>query len=220
MSDRLLRLVLGSDVRKNLMLHLLEGPVPMAEMRERLSIASSNLLPQLSKLNAENLVVRDNGTVTLTVTGSMLAKKLLALYALGRLIELNGKFLDEHDMTPIPENLLERIGELRDCKLIENSLENASATYAEVMDQMSKSKSVKIIAPTFDTYYPKQILSMVERKMPVSVILTENIFRVMEEGYTDVFKTYLGHENARLYVIDDARLALAVGGVFSSISLF
>lgn len=202
------------------MLQLLEGPTSLAELRNHLNITSSNLIPQLNKLKTANLVTKDNGRLCLTFTGTVLAKHLGMIDTLMRLIEVNEQFFNEHDLSPIPESMLQRVGELEGCKLIENSMENITATFTEVIDIISKSRHVSIISPTSDNYYPKFILSIAERKIPVSVILTENIFRKITNENTYSLKAYLGHDNARLYVVDDARLSFTVTDIFSSLSLY
>ncbi|CAJ36645.1 helix-turn-helix transcriptional regulator [Methanocella arvoryzae] len=219
MSECLQKLVLNSEVRKNLVLQLLERPSALTELEEYLNVRPSNLIPQLNKLKSNNLVIKNDGKFRLTSTGSILAKNLRRLDALARLIGKNEQFLNEHDLSPVPESLLHRIEDLGDCTLIENSLENITATFSEVVDKLSKSEKISVISSVFDSRYPELVLSMAGRKVPVSVIVTENIFEVLEKEYADALEAYLEHDNARLYVTDDARLAFAVTDTFTTLSL-
>jgi predicted transcriptional regulator len=134
-------------------------------------------------------------------------------------IDNNGKYFSDHDLEPIPEYLLERIDELGDCQVIENSLENITATYRVVMDQLLNSKSIRGISPIFDAEFPEVFLSMAERKIPMTLILTDNIYNKIKKEHHIVLQSYLGYDNAKLYVIDDAGLAFLVTDCFLSLSL-
>ena len=150
----------------------------------------------------------------------IVAKKILTVDKLSKLIDDNERFFNEHDLAWIPENLQYRIDELGTCRLIENRMDNITATYTEVMDKISRSNKVFIISPIFDPYYPKFLLSMTQQKIPVFLIVTESILKMLKAEYANEIKTYLEYDNAKLFVIEDARFAFAVTDTFVSMSLY
>lgn len=213
-SDDLLTYVTSSNVRKGLVLQLLEETRSLTELREHLGVSSSNIIPRIKELENKNLVVRDEGKYCLTSTGVILAKKVQMADNLTVLLEENWQFLNEHDLKSIPENLLWRIDELADCKPVKNRMEDTSAIHNAVFDNLIKSKSIAGISPMFNSNYPEFFLSMARQKIPVSIILTDKIFKKVEQDHSDALQAYLELDNAKMYVIDDARLAFVVTDTF------
>lgn len=208
-----------SDMRKNLVDRLLKEPMSLADMRVGFNKTSANIVPRISELEKKNLICKYNGKYCLTSIGMISAKKLRQADKLSQLIEEHGRFLNGHDLTAIPGNLLYRIGEFWECKLIENGMENIAATYWTVLDHISRSNYIKGISPIFDAYYPEFFLSMAQRGIPISIITTNSIYEKVEKDYADALQAYLKLDNARLYVTDDIRLAFAVTDTFASISI-
>jgi len=218
-SDSLLTYVTSSGVRKGLVFQLLEEPRSLTELREHLGISSSNIIPRIKELENKNLVVKDKGKYSLALIGVILAKKVQMVDNLTVLLERNGQFLNEHDLTWTPENLLWRIDELTDCNLVKNVIEDTTATYNVVFGNLIKSKSIVGISPIFNSNYPGFFLSMARQNIPVSIILTDMIFKKVEKDHPDALQAYLECDNAKLYVINDARLALVVTDTFLALSL-
>jgi predicted transcriptional regulator len=219
MPDDLLTFILSSGVRKGLISQLLEGPRSLTELRENLSISSSNIIPRIKELENKNLIVKDNGKYRLTFTGTIVAIKIQMAENLTLLIESNGWFLNEHDLNPIPENMIWRIDELEKCMIAENRLEDTAAVHNVIFDNLIKSKSIVGISPIFNSTYPKFFLSFARQNTPAYIILTERILKKVEEEYSDVLQAYLECDNARLYVIDDIRFALVVTDIFLALAL-
>ncbi len=219
MSDSLLAYVESSKVRKGLILRLLEEPGSLHELREHLGIPSSNIIPRVRELENKYLVVKDDGKYCLTFAGVIVAKKVRAADNLTVLLERNGQFLNGHDMMPIPEVLLLRIDELGDSKSVKDDTENVAATHNAVFDNIKKSKSIYGISSVFNKYYPEYFLSIARQCIPVSIILTDRIYKKVEKECSDALRAYLKLDNAKMYVIDDARLTLTVTDKFLAFSL-
>lgn len=218
--DSLLEYIASSSVRKNIVYRLLNEPMSLAELRDYFNTTSANIVPRINELEKKNLISKDNGKYYLTSIGVITVKKLQENDNLSQLIGEYENFLNDHDLTAIPENLLYRIGEFGNSKLVQNNMENIAATYWEVLDHMSKSNHIKGISPIFDAYYPEFFLSMAQRETPIAIITTESIYKKVEKDYADALQAYLKLDNAKLYVIDDLRLAFAVTDTFASISLY
>lgn len=192
----------------------------MAEIRESFDATSSSIIPRIRELEKNNLINKGDGKYCLTPIGMVLANKLLEAERLSQLAHDCGKFLKDHDLTPIPEHLLNRIDELGECNVIENNAENLAAAYWGFVDNLPGSNTVMGISSIFDLHLTAVFISMAKRGTPISTIIADNIFKKMEKDHADILKVYLDHDNVRLYVIDDARLAFVVTDKFTSISLY
>jgi len=198
----------------------LENPMSLTEIKECFDVTSPNVVPRIKELEKRNLIYKDYNKYKLTSMGNIMSKKLQTMVRLSSIIEEYGFFFNEHDIRPIPADLLIRIDELRNCKLNINSKEDITAAYMEVLDNISKSSSVMGISSIFDSYYPEFFLSIAQRGDPISIILTDYVYRKVVENYDESLQKYLKYDNARMYVIEDVKLAFVVTNTFLSISFY
>lgn len=199
---------------------LLEEPRSLSDIRAHFDVTSSSIIPRIKDLLQASLMVKDDGKYQLTTTGTILAKKLRALDNLGGIIETTGQFLNEHDLSPIPAKLMDRIDELGNCKVITNELEHITATHDQIYSNLPKSGKIMGISPVLDPEYPKIYYALVKRGIPVSIIVTKNIFRKIEKDYSSFLTEYLSCDNAKMYVVDQARLVLVSTDEFLSMYLY
>jgi predicted transcriptional regulator len=117
----------------NLMLKLSVEQMDLGELKKYFGVTSSGIIPRIKELEDRGLIIKNNGEYCLTPIGTVMAKNLKTMSELSFLIEKNGQFFNNHDLSPIPEHLLYRIGELGKCKLVENDAENVNASFREVL---------------------------------------------------------------------------------------
>ena len=219
-SNRLLTYIATSSVRKNILYQLLEEPMDLAGLKSVFGVTSADLLPRLKDLEKRSLLYKVDGVYQLTFTGRAMARILFQWERLSRLLEEHGQFLNSHDMSVFPENLQNSMNMLGDCRIIQNNMRDINATYREIVEKLSMSSSLKGISPIFDAHFPEVIVSIALRNAPTSIILTRDIYEIVAEKYEDALRAFLSCENARLYVVEEARLALAVTDSFLSVSLY
>ena len=219
-AERLLKVTKMSDMRKSLLFKLLEGPVPLAEIKEHFNITSANAIPRLKDLAELNLVVKEDGKYCLTTTGMILAKRLRSMDGLAQILVKGDQFLNGHDLSPIPDKLVKRIDELGDCSVIRNEMENITATHDQIYNRLPRSKEIMGISPVLTQSYPKIYLAQAKRGIPVSLIVTEKVLKRIETDYPDFLKSYLSYDNAKMYAVEDAKLALVVTNDFLSMYLY
>ncbi|CAJ35924.1 helix-turn-helix transcriptional regulator [Methanocella arvoryzae] len=197
-----------------------EGPVSLAEIKEHFNITSANAIPRLKDLAELNLVVKEDGKYCLTTTGLILAKRLRSMDSLAQILVKGDQFLNGHDLSPIPDKLVERIDELGDCSVISNEMENITATHGQIYNRLPNSKHIVGISPVLTQVYPKIYLAQAMRGIPVSLVVTEKVFNRIEDEYPDFLKSYLSYHNAKMYAVEDAKLALVVTNDFLSMYLY
>lgn len=202
------------------MYRLAMEPTSLNEFKQSFNVSSPSIIPRIKELEKNKLINKVDGKYNLTHSGLIVTKKLRQMDHLSRFIERYGPFLNDHDLTPIPPHLMDRISELDECYLIKNEMDNIAATYREVLEKMAMSGRIRGISPIFDSYYPEFFLSLAKKEIPVSIITTGNLLEKVKNDHGTIFKEYLNYDHARLYVIDDARLAFAVTDTFVSLSLY
>lgn len=218
-SDSLLKLTIVSDVRKNLLYQLIDGPMSLSEIRDHFDVTSANVIPRIKDLVKMELVMKEGGDYHLTSTGLIIAKKLKMMDRLEEIIEKNGKFLNGHDLIPLGK-LIDDIDELGDFEIISNVMENITATHDQTYNNLSKAKYIVGISPVLTQSYPETYLAIAQQGIPVSLIVTRNVYKRIESEYSLFLTSYLGCDNAKMYVIDDVKFALVVTNDFLSLYLY
>jgi predicted transcriptional regulator len=218
-SNGLLTFLTLSVIRRNILLELFQKPMTFNELKETLGMTSPQIIPYIRELQGKNLIQKEQNEYRLTPIGKVVVKKLKPLIESFKSLDSNDRFLSSHDLKLIPEHLVERIDELGECVIIENSLENITATYREVLAKLSASAWINGISSIFEIEYPKFFLALAQHERPVSLILTKKIYSKLEKEYASEINQFLSCKESHLYVMDDAPIAFAVTDNFLSLSL-
>ncbi len=219
--NKLLSTITYSKKRESLLIFLRDGPKTLEEIRTSLNVTSSGMIPQIRKLEEQNLVRQESKKYTLTDTGMVIADVFCSFIKTIDVIEKYEDFWANHDIKAIPPPLLGRIGELGNCRIIQHKMENIYEPHKEFLENILRSKKVRGVSPIVHPIYPDFFLKMTEKGSDVSLILTRNAFRKIEKEYANILARGLSFEGGSLYVSDeDIRLAFVATDVFFSISLF
>ena len=221
MKTKLLDTLTFSEKRENLLILLKEGPRTLEEIRAKLNVTSSGMIPQIRKLEERNLVQRVGKSYSLTDIGMIVTNTLFPLVKTSEFVDKFENFLNDHDINAIPKHFLERIYELGDCRLVESNISEIYEPHKEFMEHILKSKTILGISPIFHHSYPAFFLHLAENGANVSLLLTSDVFEKTKTEYKETLLKFIGLQNTHLYVSgNDLRLAGAVTESFFSISLF
>jgi predicted transcriptional regulator len=220
-SRGLLSVLAFSEKREYILFLLLEEPRTLDEIKSYFNVSSPEIIPRIKEMETKNLIYKYNKHYILTPIGKVVARFFQPLINTLHVIEENEEFWKEHMVEAIPEYFLERIGELGNCKLIENRLENMYEPHTEFFENIAKSEFVMGVAPIFNPAYPLFFSQLALQKVHIALILTKNVFEKVKKDHGDNLQRFLDCNNASLYVLDeDIRLAFVVTNNFLSLSLF
>ncbi len=218
----LLSLISYSEKRKNLLILLQEGPKTLSEIKSRLRVTATGMLPQIRKLEKRNLVKQVKKEYMLTELGEVITMYFTPLIKTLRVIEDNEEFWATHDLSAIPLHLLKRISELGECKLVESSLKDWFDVHKPFIENLMKSKWIVGISPAYHPEYPPFFRKLGESGIPLSLIFTKVVFERLKRDYGgEELQQFLKLENVKLFVSNqNIRLASATTDCFFSLSLF
>jgi predicted transcriptional regulator len=148
MKQSLINLILFSDRRKDLLLLLKEKPRDVNAIKELLKADASSIQPHIKKMKDSGLVTEKNKIYRLSAIGEIIVENMQPLLSMAELFGENNEYWLNHDLSSIPEFLLERIDELGHCELLEPDMGHLVETPKTLMDSMLSSKGVL----TFTTY--------------------------------------------------------------------
>lgn len=221
MQHELIDVVFRSQKRKDLLLLLGEEPRTMEEIKTLLDVSPTAILPQIKRLTDSDLVIQKNGSYELTDMGDQVFKKVQSLVNVLILIEKDDYWL-EHDISGIPQYLVDRIGDLKDCNLVERDPSQIFEPNMELLNFFSSSSYLMV----FSSIYRPEFLFLYSEpgrlKSETTLIFTESVLEKILHNHEKKIKKFTTVKNTELYVCNDGvKLAeLIVSDRGMMISLF
>lgn len=219
-SEGLLSTLAFSERRKEILFLLEESPKTLSEIKTYFNLTSTEILPRLKEMEDVYMILKQEELYQLSSMG-----KIAALYYKPFLdtltsIEVNEDFWRNHDLEKIPEALLCRIKELRNCRIIKDEFEYIYASHQSFIENVMSSKRFVGLASIFLPNFPQMFLELARKNIPVSIIVTPKVFSQVKREYTTEFGEFIKYEHTDFYVIDESNISFGVTDQFFSLSLF
>ena len=110
----MLHLTACSDLRRNILISMIEQDKSLGDLREGLKISSTTALHALKELEKNNLTFQQkNKNYALTNIGRIITLKLVDFSNAAEVMRKHERFWLDHDISGIPEHLMEKIGWLK-----------------------------------------------------------------------------------------------------------
>lgn len=221
-SDGFLSLITLSEKRKDILFFLQGGPHTLADIKDHVNVKTSpEIIPRLKELEASGLITKDADRIyKLTELGNLVLKDLKPLLETVSSLDANTPFWIEHDLSVIPEPLLDRIKELKECKTITENQGHIYDSHATFIKNILSSKSIKGITSIFLPSWITIFLEMARSKVPISLIVTDGVFDIIKSKYASELEEGLKYNNAKMYVIPHINIAFSTTDKFFSLSLY
>ncbi len=217
---QILKLTACSDLRRGVLLNLIDGKKSLRELREALNTSSTTALHAIRELERVKLIYRDEmHEYELTETGRIIAKKILDIADTSEVLKKHERFWAEHDLSGIPENLLEKIGWLKKSEVVRlDTLDISRRTFYNVLEH---AEWVKGATSVFSYDYPNVFLKPAVR-VPVQLILTREVLRKLENLMgEDNLKNVLRNYNVDIYITEEhIKVPFVVTDSYLSLGLF
>lgn len=219
-SSGLLSILTFSEKRKDILFLLQENPRTLSEIKDHFDVRSPEILPRLKEMEASNMIIRQEGMYHLTSLGKVSAIYYKPLLDTLTAIETNEGFWREHDLTAIPEIFLNRIQELKECRIVRDEHEHIYDTHKAFVENVLSSTRFLGFSSIFLPSHPPMFLELARRNIPISIIVTPNVFFKIKSEYSVEIEEFLKFKHAGFYVYDNAKIAFVVTDRFLSLSLF
>jgi predicted transcriptional regulator len=180
-SSSLLDAIFLSEKRKNLLLLLKEeGPKSSEEIKNAFDFPWKSMIPQIKKLVDLGLVIQTDGIYSLSEMGVVIATNMQFLLNTLKIYEENRDFWSEHDLSSIPFHLLTRIGELGQCKVLKPDISHIFKVQEDIVKCMLASSRIMVFVSAIHPAYHLACLEFIEKKIDVTIILTESVFESVQ----------------------------------------
>ncbi|MDI3539717.1 MAG: hypothetical protein PWQ52_840 [Methanolobus sp.] len=177
----LLDTIFLSEKRKDLLLFLKDGSKTKEEIREHFAFPWKSMIPQIKKLLDWNLVVYENDTYSLTPTGEAIVENMQNLLMSLNIHEGNLEYWSDHDLSPIPRELLYRIGDLEQCEVLEPDLPSIFEQQEEILRRINGSNRISTFISVYHPSYFLPFSSYLERGIELNVIMTEQVYDILQD---------------------------------------
>ena len=209
MKSCLIDTIFLSDKRKNLLLLLLEGPQTSDDIKDKLNVNWGAMIPQIKKLEEWDLIVNKDRVYYLTDIGRAISNNSKQLLNILCVYENNQKYWASHDLSGIPPHLLNRIGELGPCKVLESDLAHVFDANKEVVEAMTNATFCVTLSNFFQPQYNKMYNEMIKNGGDLTLIYSQSVFeRILSEYVYDGVSElddvkFLDWKNTRFFVLPD-----------------
>lgn len=216
----LLNTIVSSEKRKNLLLLLKNEPQTWEQIKTKLNVTATGMLPQIKILEEEHLLEREDKTYALTPVGRVLVDHMEPFTQTVEVFNKHKKFWQDHAIGELPQEILADIRDLGNYRIIENSDEEIFDINL-FLNNISGARSVKGISHTIHPKYPSFFLDLAQKGTNTSLILTPGVFKIMKEKYRDQVEAGLKIKTSSLFVSNkDIKFSFIVTESYFSISLF
>ena len=215
------RLAVCSDLRKKIIIRLYNGKKPLGHLRDDLKINSTTAIHALKELEKYNITFQDSDkNYSLTNIGRVIAVKLLDFSDVAEVLEKHKGFWLEHDLSGIPEHLIEKIGWLKDSELIKDTDTEIFKAHTNYINLLTNAKQIRgvssIYIPDFELIYKELATEMID----VHLILSKDVIAKIDK--TILNQINIGsNSNFNLSVMNiNLKAAISVTDYFLSLGLF
>lgn len=175
MKHCLLNLILFSGRRKDILLLLKEKPKDIDEIKELLNVNASSIQLHMKKMKDSGLITQKNKMYRLSEIGEIIVENMQPLLSMTELLGENTEYWLSHDLSSIPEFLLERIDELGNCELLEPDTGHLFETPEVIRDSILSSKEVLTFTAYSHPQAPLIYTELAEKGAEIILCMTESV---------------------------------------------
>ncbi|WP_094227647.1 helix-turn-helix transcriptional regulator [Methanolobus psychrotolerans] len=200
MESSLIETIWFSEKRRKILLLLLDGPKDPEEMKKAFGVPWRSLILPLKELKEEELVCNSEGAYKLSDIGKIIAESVRPIESILNLFEKDTDYWVKRDMKAIPQNLLDRIGEIEDCIIAEPDLNDMFEPSTEFTTALLGSKHVYSLFSIYHPMYSPLYIGLAEKGTKISIVLTEPVFKRMKEDRPEEIEKMLHSETMELFL--------------------
>jgi predicted transcriptional regulator len=218
-SEGLLSALTFSEKRKEILFLLEESPKTLSEIKTYFNLTSTEVLHRLREMENVNMILKQEELYQLSSMGKIAALHYKPFLDTLASIEANEDFWRNHDLEKIPETLLCRIKELKDCRIIKDENEYIYTSHQSFIENVMSSTHFAGLASIFLPNFPQMFLGLARKNIPVSIIVTSKVFLQVKREYMAEFGEFIKYGHTNFYVTDDSNISFGVTDHFFSLSL-
>ena len=200
MKKALLDVLFMSEKRTSTLLLLKDGAKGMEYLLRSLKTNRQSLLPQMRILEEHYLVDHYKDTYKLTTIGNLIVYEMAPLVSTTEVLDANIDYWGTHNLEFVPPDLLERIDELRHCKVLNPSIVEMFEINKEFVESAIMSGSVSLISTIMHPDFPSLLSGFIKGNKEVLLIMSTEVLNKLKEESYNLFKEFIDHGGVNFYL--------------------
>lgn len=217
-----LKFMFKSKIRMQIMFSLLDGPKSMKEINQEYDLSFATISNNMKRLLEENLVKKVSNTFELSQFGRL---KVDSIMDFQRSVIVSNRFEDillNHDLSGIPDFLMEEIGVFYDSEMIQSTSVDIYKTHNTFKDLLKGSQEILGVSPISHPDYIDLFQDLLKMNVKSYLVLTDDIIK--KTVNTADFRTLTSSITNRNLEIrrypGDLKVAFTVADNFVSLGFF
>jgi Predicted transcriptional regulator len=194
-------MILFSERRTNILLLLKEKVRDADTIKKFLKVDASSVQPHIRKLKDSGLVTEKKKIYSLSDMGEMIAENIQPLLGLSKVFGENTEYWMSHDLSSIPEFLLERFDELGNYELFEPDIRHLTETPEVLLNSILSSKEVLTFTTYFHPQAPSIYADIAEKGTELTLCMTENVTERLFSSYRKEAEKLSKAKNSNLFIL-------------------
>jgi predicted transcriptional regulator len=200
MKHSIINLIFSSNRKKDLLFLLKKEPRYIDEIKELIKVDAGSIQPHIKKMKEYGLIAEDNKIYSLSKKGEIIVENMEPLLNTAEVFEENADYWKTHDLTSIPDFLLERIDELGHFELLEPGSEHFAETPKILMENMLASREIMTFVSYFHPEAPSIYAHLAAEGAEVTLSMTETVAKRLFLHYRDEAIRLCRAENSKLFI--------------------
>ncbi len=204
-----LSLTTNPNLRTEALISLSGGPKSLDDLRNDLNVSSTTASHSLRDLEEDKLIYEDaERNYVLTAIGTIITNGLVNCSDTIETLHEFERFWLEHDLSAIPDYLLERIGWLKDSRVISGTPIDVFKAFSTIITLLKDATEMKVVTSILIPDI-KSLFDMFVTKKDLQIIVTEEVLHPsIEEIGREHFREAL-EKNVTLYQLrQDLKIGL------------
>lgn len=223
--EKSLKFLTTSSVRNKILMSLREGVKGLGNLKDEMGLDASTIIHSVRAMEAEDLLVERDDGYHLTQIGKILSHKLFDMVKTLNALNKNREFWLNHQIDGIPQQFLERIGELGDSEIVKSGPRDLLKVVSAYLELVRKSKEIKGVTSVFLPQFSRFVEKLASKDIDTHLVMTnevlESVLEALDEKHLERLRDTLHKDNFGLWLTDDdIKAAFTITDSILSLGLF
>jgi predicted transcriptional regulator len=201
--DKAIQSIYGSRLMIQILLSVEDGGTPLSTLRNITGSTSQALIPKIRKLESLSLVESRGPGYAPTTIGKIVAQKIGDFSLTMGTVTTHLTFWKDHDISTLPQPLLERIGDLLNSEIVYDTGTDIMHVYYRFLQLLSEAKEIAGVSAIMNPGLAEMLGQRIIEGVPVDLLVNPATVELLQrEPYLSLSGILLGHENFRLWVTE------------------
>jgi predicted transcriptional regulator len=149
---------------------LKDGPRDIDDIKSTFNISSRLIVPQIKQLEKEKIIIENNGVFQLSNIGELLIDKMLEIMDINILLDKDRGYWEKINLSSLPPQLYERIGDLKNNYLYEYDITNVLEISPPFYPHLVKTTRYFMLLPYFHPNVIRETLNITKNGTETTLI--------------------------------------------------